>query len=160
MEKQSEKQSKQLTYQTGQRSPEDPLYLTGIGLLVLAPAAFYIYRRLVADCVIFRLPCLLHTVTGYYCPGCGGRRAVDALLRLSVVQSFLYHPLVPYTALLYVWFMLSQSVERLSARRLRIGLKWHPIWLWLALALLLLHTIVPNVVLYLGGTDLLKAVGG
>lgn len=46
-----------------------------------------------------RIPCLFHELTGFYCPGCGGTRAVLALLAGHPVLSFLYHPLVPYCAL-------------------------------------------------------------
>ena len=48
-----------------------------------------------------RIPCLFHELTGFYCPGCGGTRAVLALLAGHPVLSFLYHPLVPYCCLLY-----------------------------------------------------------
>lgn len=47
---------------------------------------------------LFSMPCLFHTVTGFYCPGCGGTRAVMALLRGDLAASFLYHPLVLYGA--------------------------------------------------------------
>ena len=38
------------------------------------------------------MPCLFHAMTGFYCPGCGGTRAVAALLRGDLVSSFCYHP--------------------------------------------------------------------
>lgn len=46
----------------------------------------------------FRMPCLFQMMTGLYCPGCGGTRAVRALLSGHPVLSFLYHPVVPYMA--------------------------------------------------------------
>ncbi len=46
----------------------------------------------------FRMPCLFQMMTGLYCPGCGGTRAVKALLSGHPVLSFLYHPLVLCTA--------------------------------------------------------------
>lgn len=33
--------------------------------------------------------CVLHNLTGYYCPGCGGTRAIHALLHGHIVRSFL-----------------------------------------------------------------------
>lgn len=44
------------------------------------------------------IPCLFHTLTGGYCPGCGGTRAIRALGRGQVFLSFCYHPLVLYLA--------------------------------------------------------------
>lgn len=51
----------------------------------------------------FRMPCLFQMMTGLYCPGCGGTRAVRALLSGHPVLSFLYHPVVPYMASVAVW---------------------------------------------------------
>lgn len=45
------------------------------------------------------LPCLFHSLTGLYCPGCGGTRAVRSLLRGDLRMSFQYHPLVLYAVL-------------------------------------------------------------
>lgn len=42
------------------------------------------------------MPCLFHAMTGFYCPGCGGTRAVAALLQGDLISSFRYHPLVLY----------------------------------------------------------------
>ncbi|MBQ6855594.1 MAG: DUF2752 domain-containing protein, partial [Lachnospiraceae bacterium] len=38
-----------------------------------------------------KLPCMFRMLTGLYCPGCGGTRAVKALLTGHPIQSFLYH---------------------------------------------------------------------
>ena len=47
------------------------------------------------------MPCFFHELTGYYCPGCGGSRALMFLLRGDLIHSFIYHP-----ALLYILVML------------------------------------------------------
>lgn len=39
---------------------------------------------------------MFHTLTGLYCPGCGGTRAVRSLLRGDLRMSAQYHPLVLY----------------------------------------------------------------
>lgn len=44
-------------------------------------------------------PCLFHLLTGLYCPGCGGTRAIWALLRGDVLKSFCYHPFVLYAVM-------------------------------------------------------------
>ena len=55
----------------------------------------------------FQMPCLFQMMTGLYCPGCGGTRAVRALLSGHPVLSFLYHPVVPYMASVAVWAAVS-----------------------------------------------------
>lgn len=44
-------------------------------------------------------PCLFHWITGLYCPGCGGTRAIGALLQGQLLKSFCYHPFVLYAAI-------------------------------------------------------------
>ena len=47
----------------------------------------------------------------FYCPGCGGTRAVLALVKGNMIQSFLYHPIVVYTAGLLIWYGISHVLE-------------------------------------------------
>ena len=44
------------------------------------------------------LSCPFHAITGLYCPGCGGTRAIMALLSGHPAVSFLYPPAVLYGA--------------------------------------------------------------
>ncbi len=38
--------------------------------------------------------CPFHSITGLYCPGCGGLRAVDSLLKFDFANALRYNPLV------------------------------------------------------------------
>ena len=71
--------------------------------------------------------CVLHNLTGYYCPGCGGTRAIHALLHGHIVRYFFYHPIVVSTAVFFGWFMLSQTIEKASRGRLAIGMHYRDI---------------------------------
>ena len=60
--------------------------------------------------VLGSLPCPFHFLTGLYCPGCGGTRAVMALLTGNWKASLYYHPFVLYMtaaagaeAALWIW---------------------------------------------------------
>ena len=44
-------------------------------------------------------PCLFHWITGLYCPGCGGTRAIGALLQGRLLKSFCYHTFVLYAVI-------------------------------------------------------------
>ena len=146
------KKSKQITQQM---KIEDQLYIIGFCLLLTVPLVLVAYRYLQTRLPIFAIPCLLRTFTGYYCPGCGGTRAVYALLHLKLWRSFCYHPMVPYVAAVYAWFMISHTIEKLSRHRLRIGMKWNPVWLWAALVILLLNVLVKDGALLFFHVDLL-----
>ena len=103
---------------------------------------------------LFFPPCLFHWLTGYYCPGCGGTRAVLALLRGHFLRSFLYHPLVPYTAFALSWLLLSCAAEKLAGRPLPLHFPRRPAWLWTALAIVVVNCAVKNLALW-WGVDLL-----
>ena len=141
-----------------QTSLEDQLYIIGLCLLLAAPLIVIAYHYLRARLPFLMMQCLLRTFTGYYCPGCGGTRAVDALLHLHLWRSFCYHPLVPYGAAVYLWFMISHTIEKLSRYRLRIGMKWNSAWLWIALVILALNVLVKDGALLLFRIDLLQMI--
>ena len=101
-------------------------------------------------------PCMFHLLTGWYCPGCGGTRAVYALLRGQWLRSFVLHPLVPCTAAIGGWFMVSQTIERLSRGRIRIALHFREVYIWIALGIIIVNVIVKNLALILWNVDLLQ----
>ena len=100
-------------------------------------------------------PCTLNAITGYYCPGCGGTRAAVALLRGKVLRSVFYHPIVLYAAVFGGWFMISQSIERLSRHRIQIGMHYRNIYLWIALVIVVLNCLVKNLAIALWGVSLM-----
>ena len=100
-------------------------------------------------------PCLIHMLFGIYCPGCGGTRAISAFFHGHLWNSFVCHPIVPYTFLLGGWFLISQTVERVSKHKLKIGLHYRDMYLWIALAIVVLNFIVKNVLLLVWQIDLL-----
>lgn len=63
------------------------------------------------------MPCVFRLLTGLYCPGCGGTRAVLALLTGRPLVSFLYHPLVLYCVVLAVWFAVSYLLYRRTGKQ-------------------------------------------
>lgn len=71
--------------------------------------------------------CWFYTRCHIYCPGCGGTRAVEALLRGRILQAVWYHPAVPFAAVSIDAYLASQSIWRLRVRRgmvLRYSDKW------------------------------------
>lgn len=100
-------------------------------------------------------PCAFHRITGWYCPGCGGTRAVFALCRGEIVRSFKFHPLVLYSVVCGGWFMISQSIQRISRNKLKIGMHFRDIYLWIALAIVIVNFIFKNMLLLIWGIKLL-----
>lgn len=100
-------------------------------------------------------PCLFHLLTGYYCPGCGGTRAVQALFAGNLLRSFWYHPFVLYTTVVCGWFMVSQTIERISGGRIKIGMHFREIYMWIAIAIIAVNCLVKNLALIVWHVDLL-----
>ena len=86
-------------FQTDRRVDRD-FYIMGWCAAGIFAALFLFVRVTGIPVWKFLLPCPFHALTGAYCPGCGGTRAVRALLAGKWLRSFVLHPFVPYAALL------------------------------------------------------------
>lgn len=137
------------------RKTDTVFYIAGWCIVLLAAACLAAMHLCHLPLMRYTKPCLLHTWTGYYCPGCGGTRAVYALFSGKLFLSIRYHPLVPYTAAVGGWFMISQTMERLSRGRLKIGMHMRERWLWLALAIVTVNFVIKNLLLAVWNVDLL-----
>lgn len=103
---------------------------------------------------LFHMPCLFQLLTGLYCPGCGGTRAAVYLMKGQVIQSFVYHPLVLYTALVVVAEVISAMVAKKTGRPERY-LGHETLFIYIDAAVILVNWIVKNVLLIEFGIDLL-----
>lgn len=101
----------------------------------------------------YGLPCLFRFFTGLYCPGCGGTRAVKALLSGEIVKSLYFHPLVLYVAAagaVEIGFWIKERLKP-SAKKLPGFPRRLPRWAIGALAVVLINWIIKNgVLLFLG----------
>ncbi len=77
-------------------------------------------------------PCTFHSLTGLYCPGCGGTRSAKGLLRGDFVQAFGMNPLV-VTLFVTACGLLGIAVWR-EWRRPGGGLPVIPAWFAWSLA--------------------------
>ena len=131
---------------------EKGLYTGGWILLLTAGALAAVEKFGNVSLSLF--PCMVHKWTGYYCPGCGGTRAVRALLQGDFLQSFVYHPVVVYGAVLYVWFMVSHTIEYLTIGRWRIGMQYTDKYLYEAVGIILAQWVVKNAVKAIWGVGI------
>ena len=93
---------------------------------------------------ILGIPCIFRELTGYDCPGGGGTRACMALLKGKSWQSFLYHPVVPYGATVYFWYMFSHTIEYLSEGRWKIGMRYRDIYIKIAAGIIVVQWMIRN----------------
>ncbi len=136
----------------GKGTLERQLYRIGGWFLAvgLALAAFYLY--VVAP--NFPYPCMFFALSGFYCPGCGGTRALESLLHGRILQSLWYHPAVLYGAVMFLGFMGTHTLEILLIGRVR-GWKFHEWYLYGGIAVILGNWAVKNILLRCFGMPIL-----
>lgn len=103
---------------------------------------------------MFFMPCLFYAVTGLYCPGCGGTRAVRYLLQGELLLSFRFHPLVPYAALVALLEAAAFLAAKAGGRR-RFCLGYEKVFLYAAAGIVAVNFVAKNVLLVWCGIDLL-----
>lgn len=140
------------------KKEETALFVTGWSLVFVAGTLFLLYKLLPLPYDKLMVPCIFYSAFGLYCPGCGGTRAVFALLHGQILTSFICHPLVLYTAVLGGWFLISQSIERISRHRVKIGMRYRDGYIWAALGIVIVHFIVRNLLLIVWDIDLLEHI--
>lgn len=141
-----------------QEKEETALFYAGWAILAIAGVILVLLRLFPIPIQKLLLPCAVHTLLGVYCPGCGGTRAVAALLKGDLLTSFLCHPLVLYTAAAGGWFLISQTIERITRHRFRIGMKYRDGYVWAALIIVAVNFIVKNMLLIFWHIDLLEGI--
>lgn len=99
-------------------------------------------------------PCLFQLLTGLYCPGCGGTRALRALLSGHPALSFQYHPLVLYMAAVVTVELLSLAVSRV-AKNPRYYLGHENMFVYMGAAIAVVNWLYKNYMLVVRGVDLL-----
>ena len=53
-------------------------------------------------------------------------------------------PMIVYAAVIFAWFMISQTIDRISGHRLPIGMKYRDTWVYAALVIVVIHFVVKN----------------
>lgn len=137
---------------------ETALFYTGWALIAVLCLLWIFHRLFPIPFSKILLPCVVQSTLGLYCPGCGGTRAISALLHGDFLTSFICHPLVLYTAVVCGWFLISQTIERVSGHRLKIGMKYRDGYVWAALVIVVINFMIKNLLQIVWHIDLLKNI--
>ena len=139
------------------KEPEQDNFFYYAGWCAIALILIYLFIKFVLHFDLVRLIplCSFYTATGFYCPGCGGTRAVTALFHGEILRSLFYHPVVVYSALVAGWFMVTQTIERVSHGKWKVAMHFRMIYVYIFLALLALNFIWKNGYLLFTGIHLM-----
>src|SRR3974377_1012356 len=87
--------------------------------------------------------CFFHQTTGLLCPGCGALRAMHQLLHGHWAVAFRYNPVLVVSLPIVAWLGGSYAWQRAWSQPASLGVR--PLWLWLALAAVLIVSVLRNV---------------
>jgi len=86
--------------------------------------------------------CLFHRATGLLCPGCGALRALHQLLHGHLAAAFRFNPMLVVSLPLLLWFGAKYALHQTKNQPVTIGAR--PFWLWLALGVVLVVSVLRN----------------
>jgi hypothetical protein len=89
----------------------------------------------------------LYALTGYYCPGCGGTRAANALFHGHLLQSIKYHPVVIYTVVLFSVYIISHTIGLVTRDKVP-SMKFRPIYFYVMIVIILVQWAVKNYIFF------------
>lgn len=90
-------------------------------------------------------PCPLYSNTGFYCPGCGGTRAMISLLKGNILMSIYYNAFYVYIVIFGLLFMVSQTIEIITKGKVK-GIKYKNIYMILPIIILVVQCIARNLI--------------
>ena len=132
------------------RSTEDQLYWLGIYSVVIMLIGMWGLKKCSKTFFNFQLPCVFRMLTGYYCPGCGGTRAVKLFLKGKIIKSFIYHPVIPYLGIGGGIFLVCQTLHKLTRGKVK-GMRFHNSYVYIMGVILIIQFFVKNALLYFWG---------
>ena len=92
------------------------LFLNGTVLLISIIYNLLFKRGLVGKCQFYN-------TFGLYCPGCGGSRALNALLHFDLLKSFIFYPPIIVTSLIILYADIILSLSLFIKKEVKINPK-------------------------------------
>ncbi|MEE0700290.1 MAG: DUF2752 domain-containing protein [Bacilli bacterium] len=85
----------------------------------------------------FYIPCPIHYLTGYYCPGCGVTRMLTSIIKLDFYQAFHYNMLIFLLIPFFVTYFIFQLSAFLKTKKnVMNGKSFNKVWITLVVVFL------------------------
>lgn len=131
-------------------SEEKALYIIGLIGISCFVIFLLILRAFNISILDIHIPCVILEKTGYYCPGCGGTRAVKALVNGDILNSLRYHSVVLYIVVVGGLFMILNTISLIFKKDFS-GMRIKSFYLLLIPAIIFIQFIIKNMLLIIWG---------
>ena len=82
------------------------------------------YTLIIVYYFIFKtfIPCLIHKITGLYCPGCGISRMLISIFHFDFYQAYRYNPWLFILLILFILYQILKLItSKLSTKELKLN---------------------------------------
>lgn len=90
--------------------------------------------------------CLIYKYSGFFCPACGGTRAIISLFNFKIRESISYNPIVLYSLTVSTIYLLVETVNKVLNKKLKFN--WN-IFIAFGFILLIVNCILQNTILHI-----------
>ena len=101
------------------------------------------------------IPCLFREITGMYCPGCGGTRALKALMCGDLISSMFYHPLIVFCVVSGIILVGSRLIY-IKTKNPKFRLYLDNRYVYMGIGILVINFLIKNYYLLIKGVDLMS----
>ena len=119
-------------------------YSLGLGFITFSVIFLFLFNPAHST---FYAPCLFHTLTGFYCPGCGSLRALHQLLHGNMLKAFGLNPLM-VLSLPFLGYVFISRVVLVRRKRPSPVVFIPAIWIWLIGVGILMFWMLRNIPFY------------
>ena len=113
--------------------------------VMLAVGAMYLYFH---NPMQYPLPCLIHLVTGLYCPGCGAGRASFSILHGEFREAFCYNPLMTILLPFIGLYIVARCIDWVVTGKNHIDRRISVRFLIVVLVIILIYGVLRNIPVY------------
>lgn len=94
-------------------------FLTYISLPLLTVIIILCENLYMKYIAALKIPCIFHMLTGFWCPGCGITRSINALFHGHILASLRYNP-APFIIIIFILLFYIQKILQINGVKKRI----------------------------------------